>query len=209
MAVNESTPKDIIIPNYGNVSERGIYNISGPGITGRTALAGAANQGTSVVDVVQRALMENRITVAVFSHYEVADRVRVTALGEPGIVTATREAGHVTINTPTFLLGVWMEGTDSDNNPDGTHIITLQGSGINGNTSLTDLVVPHLQIIDLSPRSVDQNPPATDNPYSYDIDNNPPKRVIGVGDVNVPMIRLRVDNLTSPYQEYQIALTGF
>lgn len=209
MAVTEGTPKDIIIPNHGNVNERGIYNISGPGITGFTALAGAANQGTSVVDVVQRALSENRITVAVFSHYEIADRVWVTALGEPDIVTGTREQGHVTVNTPTFLTGVWIEGTDSDNNANGTMIITLQGSGIHGNTGLTDMRPPHAQIIDFSPRSTDQNPPAADNPYSYDIDNNPPKRIIGVGDTVIPMIRLRFDNVTAPYQEYQIVLTGF
>ncbi len=103
-------PTDIVIPVYNNMVHRKRYDVGAPALSNfgtRRSLAGTANFGHSVVDVVEKAISEGRITANVTGTFNCSqlNTCSMTDLGDVTSFSTNSGAGTITINGVTVGSG--------------------------------------------------------------------------------------------------------
>jgi len=200
---DEEVPEDILISSYSNLVDKGRKTIKRSVVMGGTVTAGLANKAHSVVDTVNKAIQENRIlTSSVKDYIEIYSenyiKVYAKFIGTaPTVTTSGAFSENINITASNIILeGVVIRGRLEDTN-EGIKQITFRGTGIPGNTSHMDIIVP--SITKLASTSPEFGLPSETNPYSIDLDNNASIDVVGIGNTALPSITLKLQNLNYPF----------
>ena len=200
---DEEIPEDILISSYSNLVDKGRQNIRRGIVRGGRVTSGLANKAHSVVDTVNKAIVENRIvTSPIHDYVEIFSQGYIKVYAKyigtsPTVSISGANSENITINVNNAILhGTVVRGRQEDTDS-GIKRVIHRGQGIPGNTSHMDIIIP--SVTKLSSTSPSFGLPAETNPYSIDLDNNASIDVVGIGNTSLPSLTLRLQNLNYPF----------
>lgn len=119
-------------------------------------------------------------------------------------ISFTNNTWTIDITNSVIVNDVTISGSDADYNSSNQLMVEVVGG--NGNTSYENIRVPKIQKVDMSAKIFGL--PSSGIPYTIDTDNNPAKKLIGVGTPSNPEVRLRFEGMNA-YSFYGFSLSNF
>ena len=199
-------PDDILIASYSNLVDKGRTSINNPFTNNHKVQTSPPNKAQSVLSVVEKAINEGRIEITngsfIATNYKllVSDNNTVVTSrhigSDPVAIVSGGSDEIVTITFPSTCIPISVQVIGPSSSVDGSNnrTVIFNGSGLPGNTSITELYLPNIEKANITFSSIT---PSTSNPYTIDKDNSPAIQVVGVGSLSSPSISIRFVNIGS------------
>lgn len=207
-------PDDILIASYSNLVDRGRKSFGNPFTSNHKVKAGLANKAHSVIDVIQRALDEDRISLlnntTLVTNFLVLvsdNGTIVTArfLGDdPTAVVSGSNDEIVTITFPSKCIPISNQVIGPYASvSSGNRTFIFNGEGIPGNRGISTLYLPNIEKASITTELGDPSP---SSPYPID-STSPEVELVGIGTDSFPSLSIRARGVDSMITKHVFKFT--